>query len=640
MVSCARDLQSAGQEASGVESLPWDLGQSIRRRVRALAAGAQELLGVAAVAGRIIPCVVLLAVAEQPEPEVVRGLDAACHAQVLEETGADAYRFVHDVIREVVEADLGAARRVVLHRRIATALQTQQGEPAIEALAYHWARCGEPEQAVVYLEQAGDRAQGQGAHAAAEGYFRDLVEALDGLARDQDAAHAREKLGAVQKVLAQYDAALATLDRAAAAYRTRGDLEGEGRVAAQIGHLHVELGSLEQGLQLIEPLVGRLAARGPSPALTALYLALAALYWPGGRLPEQVAAAEQAVAVARVLGDTRLLAAAHGARGKALETMGRIEEGLAALQVALRLAESGGELGSPSDIEMFVHPANASGYGGRFTDRVRYLDRAVRAGERLGDPHYIAWSLSFRGAAHGDVGDWEAARTDLERMVTMHRQAGFSRRSAWAISELGQLHQLEGAWEEAKRELEEARAIGERSGDRMLLLVSNGGLAKLEILQGRPAAARARLLPLLDHQDMQRQLLHFVIPVLAWAHLELGETNDADELIVQIVGYAREAGELFLLADVLWRQALVASRQGRWDEAITAAEEGLALTRSMPYPYAEARTLQACGLIHHQKGEPQPARERLEAAQAIFQRLGARKDIERVEQTLAALPAN
>ena len=127
---------------------------------------------------------------------------------------------------------------------------------------------------------------------------------------------------------------------------------------------------------------------------------------------------------------------------------------------------------------------------------------------------------------------------------------------------------------------------------------------------------------------MRRQLLHFVMPILAWAHLELGETSEAEALIMQIVGYAREAGELCLLAEVLWLQALVASRQGRWEDATTVVEEGISLARSMPFPYMEARTLQVHGLMHYEKGESKPARERLEAALAIFRRVGARQDIE------------
>jgi hypothetical protein len=87
----------------------------------------------------------------------------------------------------------------------------------------------------------------------------------------------------------------------------------------------------------------------------------------------------------------------------------------------------------------------------------------------------------------------------------------------------------------------------------------------------------------------------------------------------------------------LWLQGLVASRQGRWEDAITAVEEGLSLARSMPFPYMEARTLQVYGLMHRQKGEPKPARERLEAALALFRRLGAHKDVEQTEQLLIML---
>jgi hypothetical protein len=58
----------------------------------------------------------------------------------------------------------------------------------------------------------------------------------------------------------------------------------------------------------------------------------------------------------------------------------------------------------------------------------------------------------------------------------------------------------------------------------------------------------------------------------------------------------------------------------------------------MPYPYAEARLLHVCGRLHIQKGEPEAARERLEAALAIFRRLGARVDVALAEQALSTLP--
>src|SRR5437764_15303852 len=156
----------------GADRVPWDVAQGLRQRVAGLSAAAQEVLGVAAVVGRVVAPALLMAVAAQPEPEVLAALDAADRAGLLEEAGAAGYQFAHDVIREVVEADLGAARRAVLHRRIAEALEHGPGEPPVDQLAYHYSRSEAQEKALLYLEQAGDRAAAQHAHAAAEGYYR------------------------------------------------------------------------------------------------------------------------------------------------------------------------------------------------------------------------------------------------------------------------------------------------------------------------------------------------------------------------------------------------------------------------------------------------------------------------------------
>jgi Tfp pilus assembly protein PilF len=82
---------------------------------------------------------------------------------------------------------------------------------------------------------------------------------------------------------------------------------------------------------------------------------------------------------------------------------------------------------------------------------------------------------------------------------------------------------------------------------------------------------------------------------------------------------------------------MLLAEQGKWEEAERTFEEAVSLARAMPYPYAQARALNQHGMTHVQKGEPQQARSRMEEALALFQRLGAGKDVERTEQALAAL---
>jgi tetratricopeptide (TPR) repeat protein len=163
LVSCAEGLRQDPEEGMR-EAVPWDVMQSVRQRVTALPEVARQALGIAAVIGRTAPYGLLQTVAARPEQEVLDALDAACQAHLLEEAGGAAYRFTHDVIREVVEANLGAARRMLLHRDIARALQTRPGPPPVEELAYHYARGDKPEQALPYLIQAAERASVAAAH--------------------------------------------------------------------------------------------------------------------------------------------------------------------------------------------------------------------------------------------------------------------------------------------------------------------------------------------------------------------------------------------------------------------------------------------------------------------------------------------
>ncbi len=175
LVSCAEGLRQ-DTEGGAREAVPWDVLQSVRQRVTTLPEPARRVLGIAAVIGRTAPYALLQGVAARPEQEVLDALDAACRAHLLEEAGDAAYRFSHDVIREVVETDLGAARRMLLHRDVARQLERRTGPPPIEELAYHYARSDQHEQALPYLARAADRASNAAAHQDAAALLAQAIE--------------------------------------------------------------------------------------------------------------------------------------------------------------------------------------------------------------------------------------------------------------------------------------------------------------------------------------------------------------------------------------------------------------------------------------------------------------------------------
>jgi tetratricopeptide (TPR) repeat protein/transcriptional regulator with XRE-family HTH domain len=633
VVSFAQALHE--DAAAGDEAIPWEVAQGIRQRVAALPALAQAVLGATAITvGRAAQVPVLASVLEQPEHAVLGAQEAAWRARLLDEVDG-AYRFAHDLVREVVEGDLSAARQMMLHRRMAEALERRPGQPPVEELAYHYAHSDAQDKALLYLERAGDHAAAQYANAAAVSNYRDLVVRLDGLERSVAAALGREKLGAVLSIVGKYDAALAAYDQAVAVYQAGGDQEGVRRALAAVGHVHGDRGTPQDGLARLQPLAAPGGAREPSPGLAAVYTALTYLFRMAGQFGDAVATAEQAVDLAHAVGDDRLLGAAESHRGTALTLVGRLDEARGALEAAVALLEAVGDLVGLCDTLRTA--AELYEDRGEFAQALHYTDRALKAAEQSDVPFSIALTTSTRGVRGFYAGDWVSARLHSERAVILSRGAGTPFASAFPLIHLGQLCLYQGLGEEAARYLEESSAIARGVGHLGPLRLAQALLAECDLLAGRPEAARRRLMPLLDGTSVGEVGTVPMLLVLARVQLEIGETDRAAARAGQCVRHLRETNSQRPLAEALWVQALVAIRQGDVHAAEQALEEGLTLARAMPYPHGEGRLLHVYGLLHLQQGEPAPARERLEAALAILQQLGARKDIERTEHVLATL---
>jgi tetratricopeptide (TPR) repeat protein/transcriptional regulator with XRE-family HTH domain len=640
LVSCAQGLRLDGAAAGAADSVPWDAAQSIRQPVAALPAVSHDLLGATAVAGRAISRAALLALGAGwglDKPAALTALDAACQARLLVEGSEDdAYQFAHDLIREVIEADLSAARRRDLHRRVAEAWEQSPAEPPVDLLAYHYGRAGEASKAVYYLARSGDRALAMGAHAAAADYYHDLVSWLDKLGRSAAAAQAREQLGAVLMTVARYDNALDALERAAETYRATDDLAGRGRTLAQIGSVHALRGTAEEGSARLRAELETLRTSGlTSRPLADLYIALAWLVNATGRYAEALAGAEQAVQLARAAQDVALVTQAEVRRGQALLMLGRLEEGAAALQAAIPLAEAAGDLRSlrfAYNSLGWVHEA-----WGEFERDRHYTERALEVAERLGDPTVIAFMRCQRGGPAFNLGVWDQAQEDFEGAVAMSRPLSASWAAAWPPLMLGQLCLAQGRRTPATEYLAEALALAERNGDLQALRAAHAALAEGELVEGQPKAALARLTPLGDRAGQEESDVTKLLPLVAWAHMDLGELDRADAVLQQASVRASARQMRPALADALRLRGRLAARQGRWHEAAEALEEALSLSQAMPYPYGEAKVHYAYGRLLSRRGEPGPVRDRLEAALAILNRLGERLYAAPVERAIAAL---
>jgi tetratricopeptide (TPR) repeat protein len=356
------------------------------------------------------------------------------------------------------------------------------------------------------------------------------------------------------------------------------------------------------------------------------------LYFNSGRYSEGLAATERAVEIARVTGDQPLLARAETGRSNALRLTGRVADAQPASGEAIRLAEALDDLALlcvalDGAVSLFIAR-------GELDAATIANARALEIAQQLGIVQHVAIMTAVRGYIAFLTGDWTGARADLERSASLAHQIGASWLTPW---ELGRLCLAEAKWEEASRYLEECIVTAHQSGDLQALRLAQATLAERDLLQGRPAAAYARLAPLLDRSGLEECQVTELLPVLAWAHLELGEVEQATDVAARAGSRARAQGHRLSLVEALRVQGLVALRQERWDDAVRVLEEAVSLARRMRYPYGEARVLHVYGLLHARREEPEPACRRLAAALALCTRLGARLEAERIERVAATL---
>jgi tetratricopeptide (TPR) repeat protein len=113
--------------------------------------------------------------------------------------------------------------------------------------------------------------------------------------------------------------------------------------------------------------------------------------------------------------------------------------------------------------------------------------------------------------------------------------------------------------------------------------------------------------------------------------------KQADATVHEALRRTEASGVRVYMVEALRVQGMLQRRNNDVVESRESFEKAISLAHSMPYPYCEARTLLEYGMRHGSRGQIKEARERLVAALAIFQQLGAWTHINRTQRAVQAL---
>jgi DNA-binding SARP family transcriptional activator/tetratricopeptide (TPR) repeat protein len=163
--------------------LPTSIRDVVAQRIVRLGAESESILGVGAVFGGAFDVEIVADVAERSQRDVIDACDRAVTAGLLQEDAEPGrYAFAHALVARALRERLSSARRAMLHRDIALAIEARTGPLPERAgeLAIHWSNAGRTEidKVVFYSQLAGDRALHQLAPAAAAEWYNVGLTAL------------------------------------------------------------------------------------------------------------------------------------------------------------------------------------------------------------------------------------------------------------------------------------------------------------------------------------------------------------------------------------------------------------------------------------------------------------------------------
>lgn len=206
--------------------LPPKVHAVIHARLAELSPTSRELAGVAATIGRAFPFAVLAQAGKQDEETLVDSLDELCQRQIVRERSTDSYDFTHDKLREVIYNSLSAARRRLLHKRVADALEVVytnphgNGRQPLAAMsgqiATHYEVAGIFAKAIHYYQQAAEAAHQLSANGEAVRAYRRAIALVEGPAGQRPAVTLYERLGDLLHGTSQYAEARAVFTQALA----------------------------------------------------------------------------------------------------------------------------------------------------------------------------------------------------------------------------------------------------------------------------------------------------------------------------------------------------------------------------------------------------------------------------------------
>jgi predicted ATPase/class 3 adenylate cyclase len=581
-------------------AIPVSLESLIRARVDTLHIAARQLLQVASVISQPFSRSLLMAVAE--EENIDTHLEQLRTRGMLSlDVSAGYWEFSHPMIEAIVYNTVLRAQRRILHSRTARALEEQwrgtESEHA-EELAYHFGKSEEHIRALDYLILAGERAAARHANETAVAYFEQASDLLSAIPDSSVKTRYRITygLGEVYQFVGKFDASLAIL-------MTGKDLTESNQITpAKSASLYRCIGDT-------------LRKKGDfNEAIRALMTALEIL---GD--PVEAEAAEEAAQV-------------HVSMGWSYFMQACWEEAKVSVNKAIDYALQSRAINAMAMAENLM--GGIYYRQGDLSSAIKHTRQAMAHWQEIGYTWGVAATMSNLGILEVSSGNWSTSYEAFLNSLNLRQEMGDVEGVAITQNNLGSLARDQGLLAQAEEYYRASLAVSRPFQMSWQSANSSMGLAQTLLYQGKHDEANLLLKEGQKNASEinARDLLAEMKRIEAEICLAKKKYAEAEELAREAAKLANEIGSAPLEASA-WRVAAGTLLQlDEPQEALHVLDNAWQALVQGGDELEAGRTHAQTMVIAGHLGYDEVVETHFQAAREIFERLGAKRDLELLQE--------
>jgi tetratricopeptide (TPR) repeat protein len=640
------------KEVSAIE-FPKSVKNIVKARFSRLDDECQNVLTIASFVGNDFTLEAMSALTGMEEKKLLEIMDGLIKIGFVKHTvirGEDVCSFADIIMRDVVHEEVGPFKRKKLHGDVGQALEKVYAKKVDEhlgELALHFLESGDKNKGLDYFLKAAEKALKIYANSEAVSYFQSALGLLEEKEGDyREKARVLEALGDIKRIVGEYDVCTKHWDEALRLWKQLDEKIKVAELHRKIANVQWrEVGKVEQARENFEKALKILEAGPESVELAALYAARARMSFFTEDVTKARSWAEKALELGEKLNAFEVIASSYIDLGSVFGAAGERKEGVECREKALKIALDKGYI----DVALRAYNNLAVGLPAEEHERsLECFEKGLELAKKAGHIQQIAWFEGMLAMVEFGMGNMNKAIALAEECDSLSRKMGNLFNLSLSTGTLGCCYHVLGDWNKGEQYLRESLNISQKINNAQQISTSYGMLGLCYHDRGEYAKAKETFERMLEidekwGQKSARAYLIFDYQWIAMNYVELGEIDRARALLDDVHKFAHEKQYKQLIADEDATRAMLLRAEKKWNESIELFEKSLQeyealgarkwnvvfLAKIILDEYARAY------LERDQPGDREKAGKLLGQALDIYQKLGAKKDIEKVEARIA-----